>query len=55
MAYYKRTSFKSILNYFKEIKEDILAPLRKRKRFKKNPLPINNLIKALIIHALLNI
>jgi len=31
------------------------APLRKRKRFKKKPLFINNLVKALIIYALLNI
>jgi len=31
------------------------APPRKQKRFKKNPLPINNLIKALIIHVMLNI
>jgi len=33
----------------------MLAPFRKRKRFKKNPLFINNLVKALVIYALLNI
>jgi len=33
----------------------MLTPPRKRKRFKKNPLLINNLIKALIIHAIPNI
>jgi len=31
------------------------APPRKRKRFKKNPLLVNNLVKALVIYALLNI
>jgi len=31
------------------------TPPRKRKRFKKNPLFINNLVKALIIHVILNI
>jgi len=31
------------------------APFRKRKRFKKNPLPINNLAKALVIYALPNV
>jgi len=55
MAYYKRTSFKSTLNHFKKVKKNILAPLRKRGRFKKNSLPINDLAKALIIYALLNI
>jgi len=55
VVYYKRTSFKSTLNHFKKVKKDILAPPRKRKRFKKNPLPINNSVKALIIYALLNI
>jgi len=33
----------------------MLAPPRKRGRFKKNPLLINNSAKALIIHALPNI
>jgi len=33
----------------------MLAPPRKRKRFKKNPLPVNNSAKALVIYALLNI
>jgi len=33
----------------------MLAPSRKRKRFKKNPLFINNLVKTLIIYAILNI
>jgi len=31
------------------------TPPRKRKRFKKNPLLINNLVKALIIYVILNI
>jgi len=31
------------------------TPSRKRKRFKKNPLFINNLVKALMIYAILNI
>jgi len=55
VAYYKRTSFKSTLNHFKKVKENISAPPRKRKRFKKNPLPVNNSAKALMIHALLNV
>jgi len=55
MAYYKRTNFKSILNYFKKVEEDMPAPPRKRKRFKKNLLFVNNLVKALIIYALPNI
>jgi len=55
MAYYERTSFKSALNHFKKIKENMLTPFRKRKRFKKNFLLINNLIKALIIYVILNI
>jgi len=55
MTYYKRTNSKSTLNHFKKIKKNILALLRKRKRFKKNSLPVNNLIKTLVIHALLNI
>jgi len=55
MIYYKRTSFKSILNYFKEVEKDILTPFRKQKRFKKNSLPVNNSAKALIIYVLLNI
>jgi len=55
MTYYKRTSFKSTLNHFKKAKKNILAPPRKRKRFKKNSLPVNSLAKALVIYALLNI
>jgi len=55
VAYYERTNSKSTLNHFKKTKENILAPPRKRKRPKKNPLPINNLAKALMIYALLNI
>jgi len=55
MAYYERTNFKSALNYFKKVKENMPAPPRKRKRFKKNPLFINNLIRALMIHAIPNI
>jgi len=43
------------LNHFKKAKKNILAPPYKRKRFKKNPLPINNLAKALVIYALPNI
>jgi len=31
------------------------APSRKQKRFKKNPLFVNNLVKALIIHVIPNI
>jgi len=48
-VYYNRTNFKSALNNFKEIKENILTPPRKRKRFKKNLLPVNNSIKTIII------
>jgi len=55
MIYYKRTNFKSTLNHFKKIKKDMSTPFRKRKRFKKNSLPINNLAKTLVIYALLNI
>jgi len=47
-AYYNRTNSKSTLNNFKKVKEDIPAPPRKRKRFKKNLLPVNNSIKAVI-------
>jgi len=32
----------------------MLTPPRKRKRFKKNLLFINNLVKALIIYVILN-
>jgi len=49
MIYYERTSFKLALNYFKKVKKNMSAPPRKRKRFKKNPLFINNLVKTLII------
>jgi len=31
------------------------APFRKRKRFKKKPLLINNLVKALMIYVISNI
>jgi len=55
VAYYERTSSKLTSNHFKKAKEDIPAPPRKRKRFKKNPLPINNLAKALIIHVIPNV
>jgi len=55
MVYYKRTNFKSTLNYFKKIKKNIPTPFRKQKHFKKTPLFINNLAKALVIYALLNI
>jgi len=55
MAYYERTSSKLILNHFKKVKEDMPTPPRKRKRPKKNLLFINNLIKALMIYAILNV
>jgi len=51
VAYYKRTNFKLILNNFKKVKEDILAPSRKRKRLRKIPLIANNLIKKIIIRS----
>jgi len=54
MVYYERTSSKLALNHFKKIKEDILAPPRKQRRFKKNPLPVNDSAKALMIYAILN-
>jgi len=55
VVYYERTNSKLASNHFKKIKKNIPAPSRKRKRPKKNPLFINNLIKALIIHAIPNI
>jgi len=55
MTYYERTNSKLALNHFKEAEEDMSAPSRKRKCFKKKPLPVNNLVKALIIHVILNI
>jgi len=55
VAYYERTSSKLALNHFKKAKKNMPAPPRKRKRFKKNPLFINNLARALIIHAIPNI
>jgi len=51
MAYYKRTNFKLILNNFKKIKKNILAPFRKRKRLHKTPLIANNLIKKIVIRS----
>jgi len=51
-AYYNYTNFKLTLNNFKKIKKNILAPLRKRKLFKKNLLPVNNSIKVVIITQL---
>jgi len=51
-TYYNYTNFKLTLNNFKKIKKNILAPLRKRKRFKKNLLPVNNSIKVVIITQL---
>jgi len=55
MTYYERTNSKLVLNHFKKVKENILTPFRKRKRFKKNPLLINNLVKVLMIYVILNI
>jgi len=54
MVYYERTSSELALNHFKEVKENMLTPPRKRRRFKKNPLPVNNLVKTLIIHVIPN-
>jgi len=51
-AYYNRTNFKLVLNNFKKVKKNILAPLRKRKRFKKNLLFVNNSIKIIIVTQL---
>jgi len=51
MIYYKRTSFKSALNNFKKIKENMLAPFRKRKRLRKISLIANNLIKKIVIRS----
>jgi len=45
MTYYKRINFKSVLNNFKKVKKNILAPPRKRKRSHKILLIANNLIK----------
>jgi len=51
MAYYKRTSFKLVLNNFKKVKKNILTPFRKRKRLRKIPLIANNLIKKITIRS----
>jgi len=55
MAYYERTSFELALNYFKEVEKNMPAPFRKRKRFKKNPLFINDLAKVLMIYVMPNV
>jgi len=50
--YYNRTNSKLVLNNFKKIKKNMPTPPRKRKRFKKNLLFVNNSIKAVIITQL---
>jgi len=51
-VYHNRINSKLTLNNFKKIKENMLTPFRKRKRFKKNLLFVNNSIKIMIITQL---
>jgi len=51
MIYYKRTNFKLVLNNFKKVKKNILAPSRKQKRLRKISLITNNLIKKIAVRS----
>jgi len=55
VTYQERTSFNLILNKFKKVKKNMLAPFRKRERLRKYPLFINNSALKAIIKTLLNI